>query len=84
MEEYENEMGLPKVYEDDMVMIFLINKEEDSEDSEEEETESMECGCKDKVEIKKKPHFSQGGISQFSMPPLDAKIEDIILSIIGG
>tara|TARA_R100001163_G_scaffold64754_1_gene59764 strand:- start:231 stop:476 length:246 start_codon:yes stop_codon:yes gene_type:complete len=81
MEEYENEMGLPKVYEDDIVMIFLIDEDEDSE---EEETESMECGCKDKVEIKKKPHFSQGGISQFSMPPLDDKIEDIILSIIGG
>jgi len=81
MEEYENEMGLPKVYEDDIVMIFLIDEDEDSE---EEETESMECGCKDKVEIKKKPHFSQGGISQFSMPNLDDKIEDIILSIIGG
>tara|TARA_A100001515_G_C4467451_1_gene175685 strand:+ start:321 stop:569 length:249 start_codon:yes stop_codon:yes gene_type:complete len=82
MDEYENEMGLPKVYEDDIVMVFLIEDDEDSEDSEEESTES--CGCKDKVEIKKKPHYSQRGISQFSMPPLDDKIKDIILSVIGG
>ena len=82
MEEFENEMGLPKVYEDDIVMVFLIQDDEDSEDSEEESTES--CGCKDQVKIKKEPHYSQGGISQFSMPVLDDKIEDIILSIIGG
>jgi|TARA_B100000282_G_scaffold78215_1_gene54152 hypothetical protein len=82
MDQYENEMGLPKVYEDDIVMIFLID---DDEDSDEEETESMDkCECKDKVEIKKKPHYSQGGISQFSMPPLNDKIKDIILSVIGG
>ena len=82
MEEYENEMGLPKVYEDDIVMVFLI---EDDEDSDEEETESMKkCGCEEKVDIKKQPHYSQGGISQYSMPVLDDKIKDIILSIIGG
>ena len=81
MELYENEMGLPKVYEDDIVMVFLIQDEEDSEDTEEESTES--CECEGKVKIKKEPHYSQGGISQFSIPNLDDKIEDIILSIIG-
>ncbi len=80
MEEYENEMGLPKVYEDDIIMIFLVDEEEESE---EEDTESMDCGCKETVEIKKKPHFSQGGISQFSMPNMNDKIEDIIFSILG-
>tara|TARA_R100001163_G_C5033544_1_gene173217 strand:+ start:306 stop:554 length:249 start_codon:yes stop_codon:yes gene_type:complete len=82
MEEYENEMGLPKVYEDDIVMVFLIEDDEDSQDSEEESTES--CGCEEKVKTKKQPHYSQGGISQFSMPVLDDKVKDIILSVIGG
>ena len=81
MTDYENEMGLPKVYEDDIVMVFLMV---DEEDSDEEDTESMDkCECEDKIKVKKKPHFSQGGISQFSMPNLDDKLEDIILSIIG-
>ncbi len=75
----DNEMGLPKVYEDDTIMIFFINdddteEKEESEDS--EETESME---KDSCPHKK----THQGISQFSMPVMSDKIERLLLSIIG-
>tara|TARA_R110002051_G_scaffold250908_1_gene310308 strand:+ start:248 stop:466 length:219 start_codon:yes stop_codon:yes gene_type:complete len=70
---YLNEMGLPKVYEDDILSIFLVEEDEEESDEEEEETQ-----------IKKEPHYSQGGISQFSFPIMSDKLEELLLSIIGG
>ena len=72
-----NKMGLPKVYEDDILMIFMV-KEEDSSD--EEDTESTET---DEKEQKKEPYFPHRGISQFSMPIMSDRIEQLLLKIIG-
>ena len=73
----ENELGLPKVYEDDMVMIFLVKEEKEPKEEDSEDTESME----DDIPC---PHKkTQQGISQFSMPIMSDKIERLLLSIIG-
>lgn len=75
-----NEVGLPKVYEDDILMIFLIDDDDEEKSSDDEETESTEsCECKPKA----KPFFPQRGISQFSMPVMSDRIEEILLNIIG-
>jgi len=58
-------------------MIFMV-KEEDSSD--EEDTESTET---DEKEQKKEPYFPHRGISQFSMPIMSDRIEQLLLKIIG-
>ena len=75
-----NKMGLPKVYEDDILMIFMVEQDDDEDSVDDEDTEDDES-CD--IKHKKEPYFPQRGISQFSMPVMSDRIEQLLLKIIG-